>query len=258
LKGFPWWPSLVCDHPTLNHHLKGKGQRKEVHVQFFDNPPTRSWILLKNLQPFSGSNTPDSQLGGRFHTLNETCVAGAKEADQALQLSLEERLALVVELLPSSESEAEDDAMGELDPAIFDQEMSEDEANNSKENHNEAEMKSPSKKTPQKNGRSRRRATKRRKVLAQCDDALDDSGDDENFKMGSDDSGSDDEGSSGVSESEPDTDTDNDPTTPVKGEKTKKRPIFRGAKRSHPGSNKAKKKTNKNNKWTNYQRSQET
>ena len=55
--------------------------------------------------------------------------------------------------------------------------MSEDEANNSKENHNEGELKSPSKKTPQKNGRTRRRAAKRRRVLAQCDDTPDDSGD---------------------------------------------------------------------------------
>ena len=37
---------------------------------------------------------------------------------QALQMSLEERLSLVVELLPSSESEAEEDAMDDLDRKI--------------------------------------------------------------------------------------------------------------------------------------------
>eukprot|EP00092_Neocalanus_flemingeri_P021276 GFUD01023058.1.p1 GENE.GFUD01023058.1~~GFUD01023058.1.p1 ORF type:complete len:109 (-),score=31.91 GFUD01023058.1:1-327(-) len=40
LTGYPWWPSMVCNHPT-----DGKSARKgEIHVQFFDTPVTRAWV----------------------------------------------------------------------------------------------------------------------------------------------------------------------------------------------------------------------
>lgn len=40
LEGHPWWPSLVCNHPT-----QGVFQQKEkVHVQFFGEPPSRAWV----------------------------------------------------------------------------------------------------------------------------------------------------------------------------------------------------------------------
>lgn len=43
LDGYPWWPSLVCNHPRLKNHVKGN----DIHVQFFDDPPTRAWIHKK-------------------------------------------------------------------------------------------------------------------------------------------------------------------------------------------------------------------
>ena len=49
LPGYPWWPSMICNHPTT-----GKCQRKrEVHVQFFDDPVTRSWIDKDLIKPWS-------------------------------------------------------------------------------------------------------------------------------------------------------------------------------------------------------------
>ena len=40
LEGHPWWPSLICNHPTL-----GVYERKdECHVQFFGEPPSRAWV----------------------------------------------------------------------------------------------------------------------------------------------------------------------------------------------------------------------
>lgn len=40
LEGHPWWPSLVCNHPT-----EGVFQRKDkCHVQFFGEPPSRAWV----------------------------------------------------------------------------------------------------------------------------------------------------------------------------------------------------------------------
>ena len=40
LEGHPWWPSLVCDHPTQNIFQ----QKNKCHVQFFGEPPSRAWV----------------------------------------------------------------------------------------------------------------------------------------------------------------------------------------------------------------------
>ena len=47
LEGYPWWPSLVCNHPKENSHLRPSGRNCLVHVQFFDRPPTRGWVKDK-------------------------------------------------------------------------------------------------------------------------------------------------------------------------------------------------------------------
>lgn len=40
LEGHPWWPGLVCNHPT-----QGVFQHKDkCHVQFFGEPPSRAWV----------------------------------------------------------------------------------------------------------------------------------------------------------------------------------------------------------------------
>ncbi len=49
LAGYPWWPSMICNNPST-----GKTERKrEVHVQFFDDPVTRSWIDKDLIKPWS-------------------------------------------------------------------------------------------------------------------------------------------------------------------------------------------------------------
>ena len=40
LEGHPWWPSLICDHPTQKVYERGD----KCHVQFFGNPPSRAWV----------------------------------------------------------------------------------------------------------------------------------------------------------------------------------------------------------------------
>ena len=40
LEGHPWWPSLICNHPTQGVYLRGK----RCHVQFFGEPPSRAWV----------------------------------------------------------------------------------------------------------------------------------------------------------------------------------------------------------------------
>ena len=43
MEGYPWWPAVVCNHP-----VDKKCQRKNlIHVQFFDDPPSRGWIKEK-------------------------------------------------------------------------------------------------------------------------------------------------------------------------------------------------------------------
>ena len=43
LEGHPWWPSLVCNHPTQGlFQLKDK-----CHVQFFGEPPSRAWVKTR-------------------------------------------------------------------------------------------------------------------------------------------------------------------------------------------------------------------
>ena len=46
LEGYPWWPSLVCNHPSDNTHYKG-GKVPQLHVQFFDTPISRAWVKVR-------------------------------------------------------------------------------------------------------------------------------------------------------------------------------------------------------------------
>lgn len=47
LEGYPWWPSMVCNHPTQNKYTEGKNDKLNVHVQFFDDPVSRGWVKSK-------------------------------------------------------------------------------------------------------------------------------------------------------------------------------------------------------------------
>ena len=43
MEGHPWWPSIICKHPTQEKYLKDK----ICHVQFFGEPPSRGWVRVK-------------------------------------------------------------------------------------------------------------------------------------------------------------------------------------------------------------------
>ncbi|XP_056424047.1 DNA mismatch repair protein Msh6 isoform X3 [Hyla sarda] len=53
MPGHPWWPSLVYNHPREETHLRGKGKSLSVHVQFFDEPPSRGWVGVKYIKNYS-------------------------------------------------------------------------------------------------------------------------------------------------------------------------------------------------------------
>ncbi|KAL8582855.1 hypothetical protein ACOMHN_042688 [Nucella lapillus] len=234
LEGYPWWPSLVCNHPTANTHRKG-GKKPEVHVQFFDTPPTRAWVRASNVKPFKGSDAPECQRGGQFYTLNAQILQNREEADKALKLSVDDRLKLVAHLQPSDDEEEEEDdgaaEMMDLDPDIFDAEMSDENDDSVKENKvkETSSESSPSKKSnspAKKRARNVRQSAvkpKRRRIM-EPDSAEEDSGED--FKpSGSEDEEEEEEEScsSGVDEkdvSEPE--SASEPDSPVKKDVRKK------------------------------------
>ncbi|XP_012941985.1 DNA mismatch repair protein Msh6 [Aplysia californica] len=246
LEGFPWWPSLVCDHPTTGKHVKG-GKVPEVHVQFFDEPPCRAWIKARNIKPFKGSSDESFQKGGQYYSLNNKIRQGAKDADKALETTVEERLKLVVELQPSSEEEEEDEDEEEVvekmdfDPTIFDDEMSEGESD-MKENCDKpkaGKKESPQKSasaSPKKSTKSKRKAAKeaavlnKRRRLLKSDSAEEDSEDD--FKPESSDD-EDESASSGVDEEDvSDIEPESEPDSPVKESRKRKQPATPAASSS--------------------------
>ena len=50
LEGYPWWPSMICNHPNSERFQMedsdNDGEEK-VHVQFFGEPPSRDWVLKR-------------------------------------------------------------------------------------------------------------------------------------------------------------------------------------------------------------------
>jgi len=242
LDGYPWWPALVCPHPTTKTHLK-PGAKPQVHVQFFDQPPSRAWIKTKYTGVFTGAECRETERGGVYFTRDGDCLKGQEEADDALLLTREDRLSnLLVEHLPTDEEDnSEEEAEMEvaeimkLDADIFDDEMSEGEHDYSKENHEEETVQKEASKTiksPVKDD-SRRKSAKRRKVLTEADNDAGDSGDEYKADSGSES----DNGSSGVSEGDPSAGSDQD--SPVKkGGKRKRSGAVNGAVRKTPGSSK--------------------
>ncbi|RUS83473.1 hypothetical protein EGW08_008789 [Elysia chlorotica] len=231
LEGFPFWPSLVCNHPTEKVHYKG-GKTKQIHVQFFDSPPSRAWVKERNVKPFKGTQDESFQKGGQFYTLNTQINNIAKEADKALAMERKDRLSLVVDLLPSSDEEEEEDESMDMDPTIFDAEMSDGDVPkencSAKENDKESSPRKRKSASPQK---PRRKAAKeavlknkRRRIRVKSESGDEESEDD--FKpRPSDDDDDDDDSASEVDENEiSDIEPESEPDSPVKEPRKRKAP----------------------------------
>ncbi|XP_067666471.1 DNA mismatch repair protein Msh6-like [Haliotis asinina] len=228
LEGYPWWPSLVCNHPTEKKHTKG-GKQVQLHVQFFDDPSSRAWVRAKYVKAFKGSDDKEFQRGGQFHCHDTECYEGALKADAAMKMGVEERLStLIVELQPSDSEESTEEVAEptEFDPDIFDAEMEDNEADNSKENHNDSMKTDDSKTSPGKTSSKKSRPSRssgkhKRRRLMLSTSGEEESGDE--FKPDSGSSDEDDSGSSGEDEdnvSEPETESDAE--SPVKCRKRKR------------------------------------
>ena len=90
---------MVCNHPT-----EGKSSRKnEVHVQFFDDPITRSWINKDLIKSWS-EKVPKSE------SVDKTWEKGLSDARKVEALSNDERLEmLLVQHLPSDDDWEEEE-----------------------------------------------------------------------------------------------------------------------------------------------------
>ena len=99
LPGYPWWPSMVCNHPTD----KKTTRKGEIHVQFLDTPVTRSWVDLGMIKRWGEKVVKEGEG-------NKNWEKGVRDAEKVSGLSDQERLeTLLVDLLPSDEEWSEEE-----------------------------------------------------------------------------------------------------------------------------------------------------
>ncbi|XP_072436706.1 DNA mismatch repair protein Msh6 [Chiloscyllium punctatum] len=205
LEGYPWWPSLVYNHPTAEEYLRGKGKSLRIHVQFFDDPPTRGWVSVKYVRSYTGPGCKEAQRGGIYFSGKPEIRRAVELADAAFPKSREKRLELAVCTEPSEPEEEEEE---EQEMQVTDQSAASEE---DKENNSEDE------KVKGQRSRTTRSAStkaKRRRLVVESDSDAESS--EEEFRPEQHD-GSSEECSSGVDEkelSEPDPETD--PDSPIK------------------------------------------
>ncbi|NXO35111.1 MSH6 protein, partial [Locustella ochotensis] len=218
MEGYPWWPCLIYNHPTERTILRGKGKSTRIHVQFFDDSPTRGWVSVKYLKPYKGSSDGETVKGGMFYSTKPEIKRAMVLADDAMSKDKTKRLELAVCNEPSDTEEEEE-------------EMSEDASDNSEDCNSEEDVKS------KKRVISRERAVKakRRRVL---DSDSDHEGSDVEFKPDGKEAASSEEASSGVDENESsDTEAESVAESPIKvPSKRKRSEVKKPAKRSSLGN----------------------
>ncbi|XP_049640295.1 DNA mismatch repair protein Msh6 isoform X2 [Suncus etruscus] len=110
MEGYPWWPCLVYNHPFDGTFIREKGKRSKsvrVHVQFFDDSPTRGWVSKRMLKPYTGSKSKETQKGGHFYSAKPEILRAMQRADEALTQDKTKRLELAVCDEPSEPEEEE-------------------------------------------------------------------------------------------------------------------------------------------------------
>uniref|UniRef100_A0A0P4VS63 DNA mismatch repair protein n=1 Tax=Scylla olivacea TaxID=85551 RepID=A0A0P4VS63_SCYOL len=197
LEGHPWWPALVCNSPGENTFMR----RNQIHVQFFDRPPTRGWVkdgLVKMYGPAGETGVPSYR--------DATWVEAVKEAGEAEKLPRDDRSVLLVDMLPSDDDDDLLEAMEEDDEDDSDKSKENVAVNNMKNAHNGQ----PAKGEPK---------PKRRRIILHSDSESED-----DYKPPDESGESDDSASSGVDEgqvSEPESESEVD--SPVKEPQNKRR-----------------------------------
>ncbi|XP_054978282.1 DNA mismatch repair protein Msh6 isoform X2 [Sorex araneus] len=188
MEGYPWWPCLVYNHPFDGTFIREKGKKSKsirIHVQFFDDSPTRGWVSKRMLKPYTGSNSKEAQKGGHFYSAKPEILRAMQRADEALAKDKTKRLELAICDEPS-EPEEEEMEVG----AAYASDKSED---NGIESDEEV--------LPKVRG-SRRSSRQVKKLRVLSDSESDIGGSDVEFKPDAKEEGSSDEVSSGAGDSD--------------------------------------------------------
>ncbi|XP_066983199.1 DNA mismatch repair protein Msh6 isoform X2 [Macrobrachium rosenbergii] len=198
LDGYPWWPSLICENPT-DKTYKRKGQ---IHVQFFDDPPTRGWVRETFIKPYcvAGEN-------GIPTYKDPAWVTAVEEANGAVKLSKEDRNMLLVDMIPSDDDD--DEVAMDTD--------AEDDSDKSKENVDVNVDKSSSRKSKKDSGKEP--SKKRRRIILHSDSESEDEYKPEKEAGESEDSGSSGEDEANISEPETESEIDSPVKRPIKRKK---------------------------------------
>ncbi|XP_051013516.1 DNA mismatch repair protein Msh6 isoform X3 [Acomys russatus] len=186
MEGYPWWPCLVYNHPFEGTFIRKKGKSARVHVQFFDDSPTRGWVNKRMLKPYTGSKSKEAQKGGHFYSSKSEIHRAMQRADEALNKDKVKRLELAVCDEPS-EPEEEDET--EVHQVYVSDKSEEDDENASEEAQPEMQR-----------ARRSSRQIKKRRVIS--DSESDIGGSDVEFKPDTKQEGSSDEVSSGAGDSD--------------------------------------------------------
>ncbi|CAH6778077.1 DNA mismatch repair protein Msh6 [Phodopus roborovskii] len=188
MEGYPWWPCLVYNHPFDGTFIRKKGKSVRVHVQFFDDSPTRGWVSKRLLKPYTGSKSKDAQKGGHFYSSKSEILRAMERADDALNKDKVKRLELAVCDEPSEPEEDEDTEVHSA-ASVSDKR----EEGNQSESEEELQ---PKEQGPRRSSRQ----VKKRRVIS--DSESDAGGSDVEFKPDTKQEGSSDEMSSGVGDSD--------------------------------------------------------
>ncbi|XP_028676496.1 DNA mismatch repair protein Msh6 [Erpetoichthys calabaricus] len=214
LEGHPWWPCMVYNHPVSSEYLRGQGKSQRVHVHFFDDTPTRGWVSIKYVKQYNGSTASDSKPGGTFFSGKPEIRRAMSLADTAMNDDKEKRLQLALCTDPSEDEDEPEEAM----------EVGE-QSEHSEEEHEEALK--PNKRKTRLTSSGQQKA-KRRRIIVESDS--DQENTDDEFKPDEAEVSSE-ECSSGEEEvSEPETESETDPESPIKPVKHKSKPAKKTAK----------------------------
>ncbi|XP_014673632.1 PREDICTED: DNA mismatch repair protein Msh6-like isoform X2 [Priapulus caudatus] len=167
LEGYPWWPALICNHPNKKRCFQ-PGKNTEVHVQFFDEPPSRAWVKQRFVREFKGTDSAEARRGGLCFSGDPKWKRGCLQAEKALSLGAEERLESLVVCKASSDDDGDDDSLMDMD----EDGGSDDD---SKENHvtsnqdDDATNMQGSHRKRRKGSARKEKSSKRRRIIAASD-----------------------------------------------------------------------------------------
>ena len=185
---YPWWPSIVCLHPSLNTFAKRKGKTELIHVQFFDDPVSRAWIKSRDLKEYLGKHNSDVPL------LKDLKWNQSIEfADQAMKMPADERWTLIGELR-ASDDEDDIQVMDAIDVSDKSKNSTPEKSKNStpeKSKPNESEQKSELKRKLSQKDRQNTDRKKLKKFDFKVSNDSEES--DDEFKIDSEDNNTSDE-----------------------------------------------------------------